>query len=392
MGEMRDRLFELSGFLVLILVLAGCGGGGGSGEAGDPAAQPGTAAATHVVPEVSVALKGAPAVRLERIQGAPGVDLTLDVVAQGEVERLRGETVHVFVEDPASLFQATPHVLLRANPAGALIILFHRVLDVPGRFEGQLKVHVCLDAACDAEMTGSPMTVPYDVNVLRAVQLDREVIDIALPFGKIPPDQTVTATLPASLLDWDVTRTHTVLASPSPHVNILRSTSPDSATGVVTFKIWPGTTGLHLENFEIRARVRMSDGSIGASAKKVTLRYTVTRDPAVDYVLVPEEGRYSLRFGDPARQVAPNPMVADDVYTSFSVEYISNPPAADGHLLAADWFHPFDFGITGCTIAESGWVCLPTGTYVARLRYAVGVPGVGAQYVYWPITLEVLPP
>jgi len=392
MGAMCNRLIELGGFVVLSLVLAGCGGGGGAGEAGDPAAQPGTAAATSVVTEVSVALKGAPAVRFARMQGDAGMDVTLEVVAQGEVERLRGETVHVIVEDPASLFQATPQVHLRANPAGAFVALLHRVLDVPGRFQGQLKVHVCLDAACNAELSGSPMTVPYDVHVLRALQLDREIIDITLPFGKVPPDQTVTATLPASLLDWDVnTTTLPDFTRPSTQVEVLRSTSPDSTTGVVTFRIRPGTTGVHLETFEIVAGVRMPDGNFGVSRKTVTLRYTVTPDAAVHHVLVPAEGRYSQRFGDPASQGAPNPMVAD-VFTVFGgVEYVSNPAAANGHVLASGWFNPFDFRITPCTVGASGLACLPVGTYTARLRYEVG-QGSATREVYWPITLEILPP
>jgi hypothetical protein len=279
-------------------------------------------------------------------------------------------------------------VQLHANPLGAVVKLANRAVAAPGRFQGELKVHVCLDAACQSELAGSPMKLPFDVTVRAGLQLDRAAIALALPFGEIPPEQAIRVTLPADGTgEWSVTQVPS--SDPSAlhtRVSFVRTTSADASSGTVTFRIAPDVPGAHRTSFEIMAPVRRADGSLDFSRKTVAVAYDVANSSVRQYVFFPATGEFTKVFGDGASQATPQPMLANVPTTFVGVEYLSQPAAANGHLLANNWYRASAFRIVACADANEQ-TCLPPGTYVARLHYVVEFVG----DAYWPVTLQVLP-
>jgi hypothetical protein len=264
-------------------------------------------------------------------------------------------------------------------------------VDLPGRFQGELKVHVCLDPACGSELAGSPVKVPFDVIVKPGITVDRDAIQLALPFGEVPPEQTVRVTFPPDMSgEWFVTEFWPAEFNVSvPLVNWVRSTSPDASGGTLTLKINPEVPGTHRTTYQLTAFVRHSDGREEPTRKTVTLRYDVAQNPELPYVFYPAAGSYTRVFGDFASVPTGDPMLAWVPTQLLGVEYLSQPEAAKGHMHANGWYRPASSSIIPCAGA-SPQECLPPGTYVARARYSVSL-GSRTEDAFWPVTLEVLP-
>ena len=324
----------------------------------------------------------------ERLQDEANDGMTLQVAARGQVEQLQGRVIHVVVEDSASLFQPKADVRLLADPFRAEITLHHRRMDAVGRFRGDLKVHVCLDPDCASELGGSPLVVPFDVTVLPALQLEREFVHIALPFGTTPPVQTVKVTLPRSTQRW--------LVNPSGRrgrddlhmtANFTQTTSPDGTGGLLTFDIKPSVSGRHSQSFDVTAVMEMQDGSSRASRKTITFLYDVRPDPQLSHVFMPPAGTYVLS-GEALFQNIPNPMLADVASEMLAVEYVFHPEAANGHPLANSWLVTLPgLEIRACTDGPGTGTCLPRGTYVAKVPYRLNFGRDGV--VFWPLTLTI---
>lgn len=379
--------------VVLVATFAACGGGGGggSGSEGVAAAQDGAGTAR---PAQGPTVSAAPdqTIIRERLQESEGFGALLHVIAAGDVSQLQSKTIYVVIEDPASLFKPTPHIQLHSDLQGAWISLDHRPVALPGRFQGELKVHVCLDAACGSELPGSPVKVPFDVTVKAGINVDRDTIDLALGFGEVPPEQTIHLTLPPETVgEWAVLEINPSNPHVStPMVNHARSTSPDARSGTLTLKIHPETPGAHQKTYQLWAIVRHSDGREEFTRKTVTLRYDVARDERL-YIFYPASGSYTKVFGEFATILLGEPMVTDRRKRVVAVEYLSQPEAAKGHVLANNWYRPDFSSIIPCAGA-SEHECLPPGVYVARVHYQVEVAiGTGTIDAFWPVTFEVLP-
>jgi hypothetical protein len=378
--------------VVLVAMFAACGGGGGGGggSEGVAAAQDGAGTPRPAQGPTVSAAPDQTIVR-ERLQESEGFGALLHVIATGDVSPLQGQTIYVVIEDPASLFKPTPQIELHSDLHGAWIRLNHRPMDLPGRFQGELKVHVCLDAACGSELPGSPVKVPFDVIVRPGMTVDRDTIHLALGFGEVPPDQTIHVTLPPETVgEWSVFASLVQPNFSTLLVDHVQSTSPDARSGTLTLKVHPKEPGAHQKTYELSAIVRHSDGSHEFTRKTVTLRYDVARDERL-YVFYPATGSYTKVFGDFATILIREPMVTGRPKRAVAVEYLSQPEAAKGHVLANSWYRPDFFSIIPCAGA-SPHECLPPGAYVARVHYQVEVGiGIGPIDAFWPVTFEVLP-
>jgi hypothetical protein len=373
-------------------LVVSCGGGGG-GESPAPS------------PSVSIAFESQPTIKETIFEGSALSSLTMQIVASGDIGSLNGKTIYAIVEDPSSLFQNPPGVTLTNTPVGASVRLDGRPQDVSGHFQGNLKVHACLDAGCSVELGNSPLIVPYDVMVQPALTLDRQSINISLPFGQIPPVQTIAVTnLPLPLTSWGVNITsapYLYIYEPSMTV----SSSPDSgaSSGVVSLALTPAVPGTYTFTAVVYANASgLNQYGLPASLhfeKTVTITYTVTPDPSVDWVFAPTAGNFTRVQGDSIFVHADRKLLTNTgvIATWQGVEYLSNPPTANGNPLVNQWWYEYsgDQGTETCSATMiSGQMvidaCLPVGTYTARVRYTLTKNGVD-QDIYWPITLQIVP-
>jgi PQQ-like domain len=127
----------------LAVAQAGCGGSGGSGGPSGPALT--LAPATFVVAAMD-----------------PGVPVSVPVVATPHFTA--GGTVYVMIADPAGILD--PSVALTGRADGTFLATLTTSASLAaGHYTGAFAIHVCPVAACAAEFAGSPVALPYDVQV-----------------------------------------------------------------------------------------------------------------------------------------------------------------------------------------------------------------------------------
>jgi hypothetical protein len=385
MQLMRAAHHVVRAFLLIGLggLVASCGGGGGGGDAGGASSAP--------TSSVSVALASVPTIQSTLFEGRQGSSVSLQIEVSGDIDSLDGKTVYVIVEDPSSLFENPPRVFLNDTPPGAYVTLVGRKLDVAGHYKGNLKIHACLDNACSVELGNSPLAVPYDVTVLPGMTLDQQVFNVTVPFGQIPPVQTVAVTLPPSVTSWGVNNSMPYIRDPSMAAS--STTDSSSATGVVSLRLEPALPGTYTRTAVVYTNVINAVMALHFE-KTVTVTYTVTPDASVDWVFAPAAGNFTRIQGDPLFAAIYRKLVTNTGVTATwrGVEYLSNPPAADGHPQVNHWWSEYpSLGTSTCYNTGSSSNCLPVGTYTARVRYTLTKGGVD-QDIYWPITLQIVSP
>lgn len=375
--------------VALATLMAACGGGGGDGDGGaGPSVQGPT-----TFGGVSVSLSSAPPVQATLFEGTSMQSVSLEVGASGDIDSLNGKTIFVIVEDPASLFEGLPFVSLREAPPGAFLRLGGRKLDVPGHFQGDLKIHACLDAGCSSELAGSPMAVPFDVTVLPGLTLDRQAISVTVPFGQIPPVQTVSAGLPSSLISWGA-RDTSPFEPRLPGASMRVSNGDDGGSvGTVSLELGLARPGTYALSALVFTNATAANGIPLHFEKTVTVTYTVTPDPTLDFAFAPVAGNITRVQGDRLAGFSFRQMVTNEGVTDTGlpeVEYLSHPPAADGHPQVERWWSELGLATFTCFNTINSSNCLPAGTYTARVRFTLRKNGI-EQDVFWPITLQIVP-
>jgi hypothetical protein len=276
-------------------------------------------------------------------------------------------------------------VLQQTPPFGAGIALHGRVLPNAGSFRGSLRIHACLDTACQTELAGSPITVPYDLNVKRGLVTDKDSLAFTVPFGTLPEAQTVNVTLPEGAIDWggSVSQAGAVEMTVTPS-----ATSAGSATAVVVVGLDLASPGTYTQVANVRATV--SDNFVPRTFRKaITVTYVVTANAPLDYAFNPAAGDHVVAQGDRQGVTVRRTLALNTGIDSAwnAVEYLTSPPAANGHPLVNSWWNDALLYAQTC----SGSDCLPAGTYTARSRFSIRKNGVWTT-IYWPVTLRIAPP
>lgn len=350
------------------VVVAGCGGGGGG--SGGAALSVRLDSPASIVAEV-------------RQDGSmPAVSLVGSLI--GDPTALNGKTLYIVVEDPAQLFEANPFITYRSSTSIA-INLTGRVLDVPGLRQGQVRVFACLDAGCATQLSGSPMAVPYRVDVLPGLTIASPGLSINTTFGNPEVQRTVTLGLPRDTLSFAaVAETSGVLVSSA----VVNGTSGD-----VALRIPPAAPGRHVESVRVVAVTADLAGLPGRTYEKIiAIDHVVADDPAVNVVFSPAETVSNRALGDilgkEERYIAVlRPGATLDL---LGVEYLSAPPAAAGHVQVNAWWLMAAQTTSTCFNTVSSSDCLPVGTYTARDRYRLTVDGVVSEVTH-PVTLNIAP-
>jgi hypothetical protein len=198
MGERRSGLAgRLRGWLVLAVtgLVVACGGGGGTSDPGPI----GTALRlTNVTSN--------PTVVTVFESDAPFGLLTVTADLEGDLARLNGQTVYVLVEDPDAWFE--PSVAVQTTPSGRgnqLTLAGKATRGRIGRFQGSLRIRVCVDPACAQPLGNSPLLVPYDLTVVAGPRFDLiSPLNVTVRASdEAPQPIALTFTLPAGTQSWE---------------------------------------------------------------------------------------------------------------------------------------------------------------------------------------------
>lgn len=364
--------------------VAGCGGGGGDSGSSQPPPKAPT--------DVTIALDAGQSVAFNVEHGIQRWGQLLTGSFTGNRASLDGEFFHAKLDNPG------PFESLSVAYLDDLSGQFHVWVDLKnglpeGRYTGTLKLRICVDEACQAELKGSPYDVPYDVRVMPEVKVSATTIHVDAVFGSVPARRAITFEGPSRFTNgFGYGRAG---SSGDPVAFDLNWDSQGPVAGIVEtvyLDFYPTAPGTHTETVGIDIEFE-SGGARYLVHRELEVIYVTADNPAVDYVITPPGGiDHEARNG--AAPVANFWAVSRPGVTMTwrGVEYLSAPPAASGNPLATSWWFESSGGVMhSCPHwGPYGPGCLPAGTYTARGHWTMTKGGVVSE-VYYPLTMRVVP-
>jgi|GEM_PF-5341364 len=354
----------LVGTLLTVSLLTGCGGGS-SGTSSIKISSPPLAAIS--------ASKGS---------GQALADIDFSGTISGDVNSLAGKAVFVVVEDPYSLFSASPS--LSIDPAGTSyhFVMFGKPLTTPGHFQGNLRISVCLDRTCQQPLPRTPIVIPFDVTVQAAVTLSRTQVNVTVPFGTLPPLETVGVSYFSAFPGWYVGRSASWQQPPDLNVFVQAGPQPLNTGSEFQILLKLGRPGIYRDEFRVN--------TIGVFAPNstvdptVAVSYTITPNPDLDYVFYPAAMDFvQKRSTTPVNHSVELITNTGVSASSVGVEYLSGAGTTGP---ATNWYS----GSTAtCSNQVSDATCLATGVYKAQIRYRV-TTAAGTRDVLYPMTMTVI--
>jgi hypothetical protein len=360
--------------------LVACGGGGGGSQT--PAS-------------VTVGAPQPAAVTATVWPGEAMANLQLTGSLFGDVEGLQGKPVYVVVEDPSGLFESNAELTLSKLTSGwqYTLRLTGKLLSNEGRLTGALKVRACLDAACNSQLDGTPLQIPYDVTVPTVLQVSPTRVEVTLPFGTVPPLQQLIVSAPYStqwVVSNDTPVSQRAIVAPTGYFSPSGGTIDRQGNGItsssaqVDVLLVPAPPGTYSETLSVSAQATGADGRTRYVSKDVEVVYTVTPDPSKDHLFWPARLDLVRKQGDPLAQygkgyllITPTGVTAQLV----GVEYFG----------AGEWWgeSPYQFSST-CVDGFSGLRCLPVADYAAQVRYRL-TTATDTREVLMPISMTITP-
>jgi len=371
----------------LLTALSACGGGGGGSVAPPPA------------PQLSVALTNfrATPVAAEVFEGESvgRLDITADV--EGDLTQLSGKTIYVVIEDPARLFGTDPVVGFSPDGKGNRITLLERPAPPAGRYQGNVRVFVCLDTACQTQLRNSPQAIPYDVTVLKGLSATVSDITLAGLFGAAPPSTDVAINLPRGATTWQAHLTPIPPATEVP-MSAAQVTSPSPAVHIETQQ---SSVGVIKGTLGVVATGVTSQGRSVFMSVNVPVTYTVQPDPSKPKVIFLPASLDLVATGPLFGSLgAPSPRVIHQGSSISQVDVLYDP-SADPTLNAQYMFNrwlgytqnspPSIFASVCRFVVQPQSDCLVPGNYSARVRYTLTETGGTQSDAFFPVTLTVKP-
>jgi hypothetical protein len=380
-NSMPARAKRVVGALCLTagaLLMTACGGGGDDG------------------PDVSITQNGPTQVEQTVGSGHETEMFTIRAQVSGDVEALDGMTLYVRATDSGSMFQPSTEVFVDSYTLEATMNVSGQVATTEGDHTGVVSVDVCYDAACNSPMKGSPMRVPYTVHVLAGLSVDDLAPSYATPFGVDLASQQVAVRLPDNVKHWaildrpeDGSWAHDI-ATATPMAGA------DSLHGWINIDFTLQQPGTYTAAYLVHSWSTSPSG-VGEYEyeQEITITYTVQDNAAKDYWITPSDIAFSHAQGDNEYHGGARSFrYVGNTDVSIWVdgfEYLSEPAAAQSHILHNDWF---DWGMRYERVCYQEGNdtpdCLPPGLYTGRYRVKYEKGG-QTFYTYVPLSMTITP-
>lgn len=120
----------------------------------------------EVVPSSPVSIAFSPTVLSGRYVAGDSIDESFTATITGSL----AQSTYTKIVDATGILMSNPSVTTSA--AGAFRVSARTSSSVlPGRYQGTVEFHICLDAACNIPYPGSPGQLPYDITVIPETNL-----------------------------------------------------------------------------------------------------------------------------------------------------------------------------------------------------------------------------
>jgi hypothetical protein len=354
-----------------LAVVAACGGGGGGSD--EPAAD------STAITLSNFRFAGT---ELEFFQGRDSAQqLSITANASGDLDSLSGRTVYVFVEDPDQLFDvASGSLTMQSNGQVDLSISSRAELNTVGTFRGPMRVSACLDAACRQPLGGSPIVVPYTINVLPGLALAQSAPPLSIvAFGERLPSWSSAVMLPSGATDFGLQLR--AVSGQGDGTNLVELTR---LAGSINLSGRRAPVGDFAVELEVQATGVTSSGAQRTQSIARTFQYRVTGPAQLTVLYEPSTVTFTAPAGQ-TQQTATTDVTSlasnGSVYYRPRFEY--QPPGAGGNLDAQGiaWLRVSSFGVaayegrvglyaTACESDINGTRCLPPGRYDALVHLA----------------------
>jgi hypothetical protein len=349
----------------LVLALGACGGGGGSST-----------------PAVTIQSATSP-VSVSAFQGDRTPPIVITGHVSGVIQSVAGQAIHARASGGEAFWLAPEEgSTFNSGPEFTLQLDGKPIQASPGPVDGVLAIDVCLDAACNTPLPGSPLRVPFHVDVKRGLVVDMTPIDLTTTFGLSPPSRDLAVTLPED--------TVSIAASSDVNGTLADATPVDPATpGVSTIHLDFGPTPVAEASGSIHVIAHVVDSIVGDRlfTADVPLHYTVVADPAVDVWPIQSPLTLQSQAGvGGGRFTSYGLLTVGGWATEDSTVYDAPPPQAAGMALASAWLDYYYGSFTTCD--ASG--CLPPGTYTASVQWQYVKDGVSKEALL-PVVLTITP-
>jgi hypothetical protein len=316
----------------------------------------------------------------------------------------------VVVEDPAALYTSTALLAVERLTTGWRwsLDLTGRTLVATGRRTGTLRLRACLDPACATALAGTPLSVPYDVNVVAPLVLSTNRIERSAAFGTQPANVAVSVTIPSVSRAWAAR--NTTPFSGNPQRVIVNPRGPFSAMGgwlqdienaldyntAAQFEVQfaPAPPGVYRETIAVVVETVSPLGALEYASRSIEVVYTVTDTPGLRHQFLPTVVAATRRASDPQIMRVDSVLVTSTGVTAtlLGVDYLEQPAGATSGPLTS-WVNLFpNLQIYHCIGLgnPTTYDCLAPGTYRAQLRYQMADTA-GAEIVTLPVVLTVTP-
>jgi len=366
--------------------LASCGGGGG----GDSSTATPGGGSSKVFDAVSISLLSPTSVTDVSFGGSSPHGAQLDIGYSGDPGALANQTVYVLVEVPDPLYESRPAFYADANEPVIHLNLGGNLQGVPeGRYTGTMRIYACLDPACATQLRGSPLSLPYDVDMKPGLKLSQETLNLETTFGTALPASEVIVALPFGGTDW------TLVAGGTADVGVVRSGNKLVLTPSQFSQ--PGTY-----TTDVIVEASAPDPKFPATVLRFgkTLKVTYTVKPGnVPVIMSPAFASYQLALNDPGQRNDRIVFAFQQPPGNFAlrgIRFDASPLAAAGHANMNQWLYASAPSIAEYFVIPCGTVpgapnCLPAGTYQASLLYRSTSTGGLDTDLEFPVTMTIAP-
>lgn len=296
-------IFNAALSAVLSAALVACGGGGGGGGSGggdgNGTTTPGTPLSqgpetplqkTVTYADIAVASPmSSKTLHFDVMEGmsVDYMDITLNF--SGNVDGYKGDGLYLLLEDKDHLLKHDEVTRISADEGKKTAYLRYpgAVMSKPGLYEGRFNVYACLDATCETQLKGSPVQIPYKVNVRRTLQASEATVNVTAKLGEKPATQSIPVQLPDGIIG-DVTL-FTPYMSPI-SAKFVRN-GDDNTRGHLLIEFDPANVGNYAEKITLSAPIEPVYTTYPVQksiSKSISVNYSVMKSEDTRFATAPE--------------------------------------------------------------------------------------------------------